>query len=321
MSHKTLLLTQSQIRSLVSVEVALPAVEGAFEAQAKGDALMPSKVYLTLPEPYNGDFRAMPSYLRGSAGIKWVNSHADNPRKHQVPAVMALYVLSDPETALPLAVMDATLITAIRTGAAGGVASKFLAKKQPRSIGFVGCGVQAHYLLAAHRAIFSNLEILAADVSNERATAFASEVKGRAVSVEEACRSDIVCTATPSRVPVVKRTWIGPGTHINAMGADAPGKQELDPQILLDGIVIVDEMDQATHSGELNVPIERGEYSESQVRATLGQVITGQASPRKGEEITVFDSTGLALQDVALARVAYDEAKRRGVGAEVDFLS
>ena len=147
---KTLLLTQSDVRSLVTMEEAVEAVEAAFAAHGRGETLMPSKVYIDL-EKYHGDFRAMPAYFGGAAGLKWVNAHPENPAKHGRPTVRGMYILSDPDTADPLAVMDATWLTAARTGASAAVATKYLARPGSRSMGFVGSGAQARTLLAALR--------------------------------------------------------------------------------------------------------------------------------------------------------------------------
>ena len=317
---ETLILTQSEVQAALTMEAAVAAVEEAFAAHARGETLMPAKVYLDLAN-YNGDFRAMPSYAPGSAGVKWVNSHPDNPVKHGLPTVLGIYILSDPVTARPLAVMDATWLTAARTGAAAGVAAKHLARPGSKSVGFVGCGVQAHTALAALRVVFDGLEVLAHDRRPEAAEEFAAEVGGRAATAAEACGCDIVCTATPSRVPVVERAWVRPGAHINALGADGPGKQELEVAILRDARIVIDDAHQAEGGGEINVPLSRGELSMEDVHAGLGEIVAGMKPGREGDEITVFDSTGLAIQDVAVARLVYDEAKRRGLGRKIDFLS
>lgn len=315
----TRVLTQSDVKRCLEMAEAVPAVEQAFAAHGRNETQMPVKVYLDLVK-YQGDFRAMPAYLKGSAGVKWVNAHPLNPEKHGLPSVLGMYILSDPETALPLAVMDATYLTAARTGAAAAVAAKHLARR-PESIGFVGCGVQARTMLAALRVVWDHeFEILGADRSDIAATRFAAEVGGRAAELEQAAGCDIVCTATPSREPVVRRDWIRPGTHINAMGADAHGKQELETAILLDAKVVVDDWEQAGESGEVNVPISQGVLEPDQIYATLGAICAGHKEGRTSdEEITVFDSTGLAVQDVALARLVYERAADEGVGREVDF--
>ena len=311
------------MRALLTMEEAVHAVEEAFAAYGRGAALMPPKVYISLDQQ-GGDFRAMPAYLEGVAGIKWVNSHPDNPARHDLPSVMGMYILSDAATALPLAVMDATAITAYRTGAAAAVASRFLARSKPTSIGFVGCGVQARVLLEAHRVIYRDrwdgIELAMADVDRAAAEAFAREAGGSMVSVEEAAGCDIVCTATPGRAPVLRRAWIRAGAHINAMGADAPGKRELDPDLLAAATIVIDDHHQATASGEINLAYGEGELTDADIHATLGEIVIGEASGRKGDEITVFDSTGLAIQDLAVARRLYDLARSRDLGQQIDFV-
>jgi alanine dehydrogenase len=321
---RTRILSAADVRAILSMKSAVEAVELAFADHARGVAQMPAKVYLTL-EAHAGDFRAMPSYVgagggqSAAAGVKWVNSHPDNPKRHGLPSVMGVYILSDPATALPLAILDATVLTAARTGAAAAVASKHLAKPGPKTIGFVGSGVQARWMLEAHRVVFGDaLEVLASDIDQAAAEAFVKTWGGRATSVEEASGCDIVCTSTPGRSVAVQRTWVKPGAHINAMGADAPGKQELDPAILDGAVIVIDEHHQATHSGEVNVPLSRGELREDQLFATLGEIVTGAKKiARDGSTITLFDSTGLAVQDVALARVLFAEASKRDVGQRI----
>jgi ornithine cyclodeaminase/alanine dehydrogenase len=316
----TRILTRDDVSRLCTMELALDAVETAFAAHGRGEARMPVKVYLPLPE-HAGDFRAMPSYLGGAAGVKWVNSHPLNPARHGLPSVMGVYILSDPDTARPLAVMDATLLTAFRTGAAAGVATRHLHPGAPRTLGFVGCGVQSRYLHMAHRTLFSGLEVLAADVVPAAAARFAREVGGRAVSIAEAAGCDVVCTSTPSRAPVVACAMVRPGAHVNAMGADAPGKQELETELVVAARVFVDDLEQATESGEVNVPLHDGALTRSALAGTLGDVIVGRVAARppgaEATTITIFDSTGLAVQDLALARVLYAAAIERGIGQDV----
>jgi ornithine cyclodeaminase/alanine dehydrogenase len=316
---KTLLLVRKDLEKILTMELAIPAVEAAFAAHGRGEALMPPKLYLPL-EKFGGDFRAMPSALEGAAGVKWVNFHPENPAKHGLPAVMGVYVLSDAETAFPVAILDGTLLTSFRTGAAAAVASKHLAVKRPATIGFVGCGVQARSILAAHRVLYSGFRPLMVDAVPEAAARFAREAGGHVAAPDQAGSCDIVNTCTPARGPVVWRSYVGISTHLNAMGADAPGKQELDPRILQDAVVVLDDLAQATESGEVNVPLHAGTYRREQIYGTLGEIVAGKKPGRKGTEITVFDSTGLAIQDLALARAAVEEARRRGLGTEIDLV-
>lgn len=322
----TLILTHAEIRALCDMELAISAVEAGFRAYSEGRARMPAKVYLDLPE-YQGDFRAMPSLMESSppgnqayAGVKWVNAHPHNRQRFGLPTVMGTYVLSDPRSAFPLAIMDATLLTALRTGAAAGVATKYLANLPLTRVGFIGCGVQARMFRDALQTLGS-FQLLAADRDAGAAALFAAESGGTTASIEEAAGCPVVCIATPSSSPVIRRAWVQPGTHLNAMGADGPGKQELDPQILREARIIVDEPEQSLHGGELNVPVAQGLLSAADIAATLGQVILGTKPGRRtAGDITVFDSTGLAIQDVALAAALFERARERGVGQAIELV-
>jgi alanine dehydrogenase len=314
---QTLILGHADVRALGDMALAVDAVERAFAAHARGEARMPAKVYLDLPE-HQGDFRAMPSLMGSYAGVKWVNAHPHNPARFDLPTVMGTYILSDPRSGFPLAVLDGTLLTALRTGAAAAVATKHLAAGAPARIGFIGCGVQARMFRDAHRVLYPGFEVLAADRAPAAAQRFAEESGGRAVSIEEAAGASVVCIATPSTTPVIARSFVQPGAHINAMGADGPGKQELDPALLPLARVIVDEPEQSLHGGELNVPVHLGTFKAEQITATLGDVILGKAVGRASPtDITIFDSTGLAIQDVALAAALYERALATGHGSRI----
>ena len=316
---KTLVLTQSEVKEVTTMELAVTAVEGAFAGFGRGEASMPPKVYLPI-EDHDGDFRAMPARLGDSAGIKWVNVHAHNRKRYGLPTVMAVYVLNDPANAFPLAVMDGTLLTALRTGAAGAIASKHLAQRAPRTVSFIGCGTQAYTLHGSHQVVFDGFESLAHDRNDATARRFAERVGARVVSLEDAAGADIVCTATPSRTPFLQAHWVKPGAHINAMGADAPGKRELCTATLKEAAVYIDDIHQATGSGEINVPLADGDFSVDEIAGTLGEVVAGlQPRPDLGTT-TIFDSTGLAIQDVSLARAIYEAARSRSIGQEVDLI-
>ena len=319
---KTLILTSDDIRRIIDMDMVIEAVEEAFEEYGKGRTIMPAKIYLPL-EQYQGDFRAMPAFVGGSAGLKWVNVHPRNRIKTGLPTVMAVIIYSDPETGFPLAIMDGTIITNYRTGAAGAVASKYLARKESRSLGLVGCGAQAQTQLEAISKFFDLGIVRIFSPSQDCMNAFVAKNKEfypEKTSLEEAVNSDIVCTTTPVKNSIVNREWIKEGTHINAIGADAKGKEELDPAILLIAKVVVDDIAQASHSGEIHVPIAKGIYRKENVYAALGEIVAGTKPGREGDEITVFDSTGLAIQDVATAEVIVEEAKRLGVGSEIDLV-
>ncbi|MBI2941476.1 MAG: ornithine cyclodeaminase family protein [Chloroflexi bacterium] len=317
-----LLIDKRTVAELLTPTTVVTAVKSAFVAHARGRTVMPPKVYLTLPA-YHGDFRAMPAYVDGAAGLKWVNVHPRNPAEHGLPTVMGVVIYNDPSTGQPLAVMDGTLITSWRTAAAAAIATRMLARPDARTLGIIGCGAQAEVLLLVMSQVWPLEEVLLADQKPQRIAALRSLFPGvptRTASVEEAAGAEIVCTLTPSTAPIVWRNWVRPGAHINAIGADAPGKQELDPQILLDSRVVVDELEQSVHGGELNVAISRGIYHPEQIAGTLGLVLTGAVAGRTtSDQITVFDSTGLAIQDIATARVVYEAARQAKRGLEVEI--
>ena len=283
---------------------------------------MPPKSYIDLPQ-YNGDFRSMPAYLDAetwdAAAIKWVNVHPDNPEDHGLPTVMGTVVYSDPETAFPLAIMDGTELTMKRTGAAAAVATNHLAVADATSLGIIGAGVQSYTQLTAISQVRPIETVIISDVSDDAIEAFIAEFGDdfdvRRGSIEEAARCDVLSTVTPVEDPIVPREAVGEHTHINAMGADAEGKHEHDNQTLLDAKLVIDDYEQCTHSGEINVPFNEGILTDDDIDGELGDIVVGDAEGRTPEDgITVFDSTGLALQDVAAAHVVYEHADENDNG-------
>jgi len=316
---KTLILTEDDVRKVLTMKETMEVVEKAFELHAKGKTQMPPKVYLTFEK---GDLRAMPAYLDGKAGVKWVNSHPENPKKG-LPTVMAVLIYNDPETGFPLAIMDGTHITSFRTGAAGGIAAKYLARRNSKVFGFVGCGRQAYTQFLALREVFDIELVKAYDIVERNAERFAKFCGDFGISaivcdIKEACDCDVLTTMTPSRKPIVKSEWVKEGTHINAIGADAPGKQELEEEILLKAKIVVDDIEQAMHGGEINVAVAKGLLKKENIYATLGEIVAGMKRGRESDdEITVFDSTGLAIQDIAVADLVFRKAKEMDVGLEI----
>jgi len=320
-------LDQNDVRSILELSAVMEAVEKAFEQHGRKKVQMPPKSYLYF-DKHNGDLRTMPAYLEEQdvTGVKIVNVHPDN-REKGLPSVMALVVLNSTETGQPLAVMDGTHLTDLRTGAAGGVAAKYLARKDSHVVGIVGAGNQAKTQLMALSLVFDIHQVKVYDISTDRAEGFREDMMQKigaeiivASSVEEVCDCDILVTVTPVREPVVRSEWIKPGTHINAIGADAAGKEELDPILLTRAKVVVDDIVQASHSGEVNVPLSDGVITSDDIWAEIGEVIAGIKVGREGElEITVFDSTGLAIQDIATATIVYNAAKERGLGRSLSM--
>lgn len=322
MTKSMIYVSADVVSRVMSTVEAIPIVEESFGEYALGKAHMPPKIYLN-PPGKGGDFRAMPAFIEssGACGIKWVNVHANNIHRG-IPSVMAMIILNDAETGEPISVMDGTLITSMRTGAAGGVAARHLAKSDASVVALVGCGAQA---VTQWDAVCAVREIREARVWGHEsglAEAFIAKVRREGVKfiVAETVKdcvshADIVITTTPVRKPLVLREWIAPGTHINAIGADAVGKEELDPGILNDAVVVVDDIEQSSHSGEINVPLHEGSYKREQIAATIGEVVAGLKKGRKTrEDVTVFDSTGLAIQDMAVAWRVYTICRDQKLG-------
>jgi alanine dehydrogenase len=252
-----------------------------------------------------------------------VNAHPNNPSLYRKPTVMATIMLIDPQSGTPLSIMGGTHITAMRTGAAGGLATKYLAEPSSRTLGLIGTGAQSRTQLQAIHQAINLTEVRAYDVMGEALSKFVRETREQyevkvtpCRSVDECLRtSDVICTLTPSTSPVVKKAWIHPGMHINAIGADAPGKQELDPMILKISKIIVDDLVQTLHCGEINVPVSQGILREEDIYAELGEIIIGAKPGRThSEEITVFDSTGISLQDISTAHTVFKKAKTKKIG-------
>ena len=315
---KTLIFTKKDVEKVLTPAVANKTIEKAFKAYGLGQTDMPAKSYLTFKK---GDLRSMPAYIHGQgfdiAGIKSVNVHPDNAM-YNLPTVMAVIILNDPKTGFPLAILDGTYLTSIRTGAAGALAVKLLSRKNAKIAGFIGCGVQARTQLMCILEVrkIKTVKIWQFDSKDTYAPAFRDWVKKTfkvetiiSPDIDEVTTSvDILVTTTPSRTPLVNT--VSPGTHINAVGADAQGKQEINPKILKRAKVVIDDWAQASHSGEINVPLSRKIITQKDIYASLGEIAAGKAKGRTSEEeITIFDSTGLAIQDVSCAYTVYKALK------------
>lgn len=315
----TIILNKKDVLDLLKMPEVIKVVEQAFKDWADGKGDMPPKAYLTAE---NGDFRAMPASLPGAAGVKWVNVHPGNPACG-LPTVMATIIYNDPKTGFPLAIIDGTDITAFRTGATAAIAAKYLARQDTQSLGIIGAGRQAYTQIEAHTALFKFKNIKVYDPLQVIAQRLIDSFPGLPLteaSLPETAGCDIVCTLTPSREWFVKREWISPGAHINAVGADAHGKEELDPAILKAATVVVDDLRQASSAGEINVPISKGLYSENEVYGNLGEIITVRKQGRTDRQsITVFDSTGVAIEDIAVAKLLYEKALAAGCYPSFEF--
>jgi alanine dehydrogenase len=263
---------------------------------------MPAKIYLDSP-PF-GDFRAMPARGDGLALLKWVTSFPHNPSRG-LPTVTGVICLSDASDGQPLMLIDARSVTALRTGGVAAVATAALAPPESRSVGIIGCGLHGAWVARCHAAAGYGQGVCY-DVRADAAGALADELGWVAGSREEALRCDVVCCVTPGEEIVVDAGNLRPGLHLNMLGADGPGKSEASVGAVASCALFCDEWEQASHGGELTAAIAAGLVDRQQV-TELGAVLAGDAAGRPGPEaVTMFDSTGLAVQDLAVAAAALD---------------
>jgi ornithine cyclodeaminase/alanine dehydrogenase-like protein (mu-crystallin family) len=301
-------LDANAVLSAVSPAAAIERTRLAFERHAAGEWAMPPKVYLDSPP--NGDFRAMPARGDGFALLKWVTSFPRNSERG-LPVVAGALLLSDAGTGELLAIMDCASITSLRTGAAAAVSARVLAADGASSVGLIGCGVNGAWAARCLAAAGYGTGVCA-DLRAERAEALASELGWSAGDRAEAAAQDVVVTLTQAQRPVILASDPRPGQHLAVLGADARGKAELEPAALERCRLFCDEWEQAASGGELAGAVAAGVVGRDRV-TELGEVITGRAEGRRSaEEITLFDSTGLAIQDLGIATAAY-EAWRQGL--------
>ena len=292
------------VMEAVSPVEAYDAVREAFVSHARGEWTMQPKLYVT-NYPV-GDFRAMPALGGGHALLKWVTSFPGNPARG-LPTVTGLVLLSNAETGQLEAVLDAAAVTALRTAAAGVIAADVLARPDARSAAVVGCGVNGAE--TARMLDARGSAPIVWDVDRERLAAAAERLGVRpAASLEEALAADVVITVTPGREALYGEGSLRPGQHVSLMGADGPGKAEIAAAELARGRLFCDEWEQASHGGELAAAVEAGLVGRDDV-TDLGAVLSDPGLGRRGaDEVTLFDSTGLAIQDLAIAKAALSKA-------------
>lgn len=291
-----------QVLAAVSPRDAIDRVRDGFVRFARNEWAMPPKVYLESPP--RGDFRAMPARGDGVALLKWVTSFPNNPERG-LPTVTGIILLSDSDTGEPLALVDARAVTALRTGASAAVATSALARGSASTAGIVGCGLHGAWAARCMKEEGFSSGVCS-DADANRAEALADELGWSAGSVADALECDVVTLVTPGKTPVVTKSDLRPGGHINALGADGPGKAELEIEAVAACRVFCDEWTQASHGGEITGAVEAGLLDRSRV-TELGHVLTGEADGRTSDtDVTLFDSTGLAIQDLAIARALLD---------------
>jgi ornithine cyclodeaminase/alanine dehydrogenase-like protein (mu-crystallin family) len=296
------------VLAAVSPLDAVDRVRDGFVRHAAGEWEMPPKVYLDAPG--GGDFRAMPARGSGLAILKWITSFPQNPARG-IPAVMGVICVSSEEDGRPLALLDARAVTALRTGAVAVIAAQELAREDASSAGIIGCGLHGAWAARCLAAAEFGPGVCF-DPDPDAAGAVAGELGWEAGSLEEALACDVVTCVTPGNEPVVRPADLRPGMHLSMLGADAAGKAEAEPGAVARCTLFCDEWEQASHGGELTGAVEAGLVSRDEV-TELGRVLTGDAPGRPGPEATtLFDSTGLAIQDLAICHAVLDA---HGAGA------
>jgi ornithine cyclodeaminase/alanine dehydrogenase-like protein (mu-crystallin family) len=294
-------LDREAVLRAVSPAAAIERVRDGLERFHAGEWAMPAKVYLESP-PF-GDFRAMPARGGGLALLKWVTSFPGNPERG-LPTVTGVICLSDAENGEPLMLLDARSVTALRTGAVAAVATAALARDEARSVGIIGCGLHGTWTGRCLAAAGYGPGVCH-DPRVAAAEALAGELRWRTGALSDAVACDVVCCVTPGNDVVIDPGSLHAGLHLNMLGADGPGKAEASVGAVASCVLFCDEWEQASHGGELTGAVQSGLVTREQV-TELGAVLAGDAPGRPGADaVTLFDSTGLAIQDLAVASAAF----------------
>lgn len=329
----TKLLSRSDVAGVLNMRDCINIMEQAFSDLATGRALMPQRTPIAV-ESHSGLALFMPAYLKGmgAIGAKTVTVYKENPSKYQMPTILGTLLLLDEKTGKPLAVMDAGFLTGIRTGAVAGLATRVLARPDSRVHAMIGTGGMATaQAWAVDCARDISKLVLYSNDPPERRKVFAHslmEIIGceivQAESAQEAvAQADIVTLITSSGEPIVESEWFKPGTHINGMGSHAPGMRELDPLTISNSKVVCDLVEACrAEAGDFIIPVRDGEWSWDKVHGSLGDVVAEKIPGREtDDEITLFKSVGLAIQDISSAYHVFKKATELDVGSDFDFSS
>jgi len=324
-----LILTRNDLEKILSMKEVIDAVEKAFIELYNRTAKVPLRTIVDI-EKHKGTMLYMPCYLEenGALAIKIVSVYEKNLEKG-LPTIFATVQVNDPETGKPLALMEGGYLTAMRTGATSGVATKYLARKDSKVAGIIGAGVQARTQLWAVFEVRPIEKAFVYDISRERARAFAEEMSrkfGIDVIVTENARevaknSDILILATTSKVPVISGDWIKEGTHVNSVGWVGREGRELDSKTVKMSKLVVDSREAILkESGDVIIPIEEGVIDESHIYAELSEIVSGVKRGRTSdEEVTLFKSVGLAIEDAVTAKLVYEKAVKEGLGIKIEL--
>lgn len=324
---ETLLLNKSQISSMISMDMALVAVEEAYRIYAHQTLVQPDIVSVDIPK-YHGEVDLKTCYSKEQRVLS-IKSASGFWKNTSLPNLIATITLLDGQTGSPLCLMDGSLITGYRTGAAGGLSAKLLSRTNASSLAIIGCGQQARMQLRAIKLVRNINNVYIYSRCSDEMIMYKKEMENELdvsvmlcdsvkVAVENA---DIIVTTTPSTSPLVYAEWVRLGTHIIAVGADAEGKQELDTKIMSKARVYGDSIDQCLALGELRNAIISGDLKKDEIIGSVGDLLIGRIPGRLSDaEITVFDTTGMGIQDTTLSVKLYEEARLKQLGSYYDFL-
>ncbi|AOT69290.1 ornithine cyclodeaminase family protein [Geosporobacter ferrireducens] len=327
---ETLILSKQDVSKLINMKDAIASVEQAYKAYCSDQVIQPPIVSIDDAE-HNGEIDIKTCYSKSEAlvSIKCASGYWDNPKRYNMPTLLATIILLDGKNGYPLCIMDGSLITSYRTGAAGGLSARLLAKKDSKKVAVIGAGNQARLQIKAISEVVNIESVSVWDTCKEFMNAYKNDISALLnVSVETCGTSkeavmdaDIIVTTTPSRKMLVMNEWVKSGTHIIAIGADMKGKQEIDPKIFCRSKIYVDSVAQCVERGEIQNAIETGDIEISDIYAELGEVLLGNKEARTNEsEVTIFDSTGMGIQDNTLAALIYQKALSSNVGTTIKLL-
>ena len=331
-NRKTLILSRTEMMGLLTPGEYNQCVEQAYRMHGERRFYMDPKGHIVL-DKYPGEWEAMPSYIEEpeAAACKWVSIRERNREKYDLPTVFSILIYTHPETGFPLAICDGSYHTVMRTGSAAAVSAKWLARKNSKTLAIVGGGNMAEGVLATCNEVFAWEDVRVWSRGQKTLDRFVNTQQPKyknfkiraSTNLEEVVRgADVVVTVTPARGPIIKNEWISAGTHIAALGADKGGDQELEASILVRSRIFVDDIRQCRTDGEINVPLSQGLLKEQDIIGEIGEVVIGKKAGRTSDkDITLFDSTGIALQDSATIPLEYERAVAAGVGVEKKMIS
>ncbi len=326
-----ILLSKSDVAKLLDMPDVIEIMAKAFADLSNGDAELPQRTPIVVPKE-EGLALFMPAYLKGmgALGAKIVTVFKNNPARYQMPNVMGTILLNDESTGKPIALMDGGFLTAIRTGAVAGLATKLLAREDAKIHTVFGTGGMARSQIWAVQSA-RNIEtlVLYSQDPKEKIEAFRDSIRDNVDTeiviaddpVQAIGQADVLTLITSAKDPILDGDWIKPGTHVNGIGSHAPAMRELDAKTIQRSKVVCDLVDACkAEAGDFIIPVEAGEWDWSKAHGSLGDVVTGKIAARENaEEITLFKSVGLAVQDISTAYYVYEKAKQTGTGTEFDF--